>query len=172
MTNFWKNLWGTTTGIFKLGIGGALLKKNTASILDLRNTTDSGFANLRVADALTDDDAVTFRQIKDAVQRIEFSLALVTASSVSQIPAGSKVINAEVKNIAAYSPGTTIEVGFTGTPAAFMPTSENDPTELGSLWSSEQNTTVVSAVNVLATVAGGPVVGSCTIAVDYVIPAA
>lgn len=172
MTNFFKKIIGTISTIFQIGIGGPKLKKSSSSALDIRNSTDASFANVRVADPVADDDAVTQRKSKSAIRQIQFSLALVSTSSVSQIPAGGKAISAKLQINTAYSVGTTVSIGFTGTPTAFMQTTENDPTEVSTTWEIEQNTTVVSAVNVFATVAGSPIVGAAIVIVDYVIPEA
>jgi len=55
----YEKLRGFVGNIFQFGFDGVQAKPQGASAMDLVNSTDSGFANLRVATPLVDNDAVT-----------------------------------------------------------------------------------------------------------------
>lgn len=119
------------------------------------------------ADAATETSA-------NAIRMIAFALALANASSVKQLPAGARVVRAQVKIDTTYSVGATISVGISGTPPLFMATSDINPqAAAGTLANKEQYTAVGgAAVAVLATVGGAPAAGASTVIVYYTMPAA
>lgn len=102
------------------------------------------------------------------VQEIRFALALANASSVASIPAGSRIVDAELVVTTPYTGGATVSLGQTGTPTAFMLTTDNSPQSANSYAVGDQDVLSGAALPVLATVAGGPAAGAATVIVKYV----
>lgn len=65
--NILQKIRGTLFDIFQIGKSGPQLKKESASILQIRNSDDSALGRLKVASPLSDDDAVT-RQYLETVE--------------------------------------------------------------------------------------------------------
>lgn len=61
------NAKGTSVDEFAIGKGGSKLKKNGAA-LDIRNSADSAYANMRVADAVGSNDATTKNDLTQGIR--------------------------------------------------------------------------------------------------------
>jgi hypothetical protein len=101
---------------------------------------------------------------------IDFALALATASSVTQIPANAVILSCELKVTTAYSAGTTIAVGQTGTTGLLMATGDNVATTIDEYRADQRTGWGASPLAVLATIAGSPSVGAGTVTVQYTLP--
>lgn len=60
--SLWEKLRGTLETIFQIGLSGPQLKNNAGAI-EVRNSTDTGFAIARGATAVSGNDLVTFAQL-------------------------------------------------------------------------------------------------------------
>jgi hypothetical protein len=108
--------------------------------------------------------------ISGVTYMIRTALALATASSATQIPANAIIYDARLDVTTAYSAGTTISLGITGTVALFMATGDNTATVLG-LYQVMQDASVgASAAALLGTVTGSPSVGAAQMIVLYSVP--
>jgi hypothetical protein len=106
-----------------------------------------------------------------AVQEIRFPIANTPAvqSSVTSIPAGSQVIDAQLSIVTPFSPGATITIGNAASPALLMTAAQNNPqAAAGSLFSVDQDTTFNPVDPVQATIAGAPAAGAAEVIVRYV----
>lgn len=63
----WSKIRGTIETLFQLGLGGPQIKNNSGSV-DVRNSGDTGYVNLRVAPPVGDNDAAT-KQYVDTISR-------------------------------------------------------------------------------------------------------
>lgn len=61
------NAKGTSVDEFAIGKGGSKIKKNGAA-LDVRNSADSAYANMRVADAVDSNDAITKNDLTQGIR--------------------------------------------------------------------------------------------------------
>jgi hypothetical protein len=78
--SLWSKIRGTVEAAFQLGLGGPQWKRNVG-VIEARNSADSAFAVVRVADPVAADDAVTLRKL--AIQAINgFRLTGVTLTPV------------------------------------------------------------------------------------------
>jgi len=76
---------------------------------------------------------------------------------------------AELSIVTPYTGGTTIELGQAGSPAAFMLTTDNDPTTAG-FYQVMQDTPAPSAGPLLVTIGGAPVAGAGFAIIRYTVP--
>ncbi len=91
-------------------------------------------------------------------------------SSVTSIPSGAYVLDCMLQVDTPYSPGTTIAIGQTGTPALLQATTDNSPTVAGA-YEAPQNTAWGGApLPVLVTIAGAPGAGAGSVVVQYTTP--
>jgi hypothetical protein len=101
---------------------------------------------------------------------IRTPLALVTASSATSIPANAIIYDIKLDVTTAYSAGTTISIGITGSVSLFMATTDNTATVIG-IYQAMQDTSVgASAAALLATVTGSPTVGAGFMVALYSVP--
>jgi hypothetical protein len=108
--------------------------------------------------------------VSGAVYEVSYALGLGAAqSSVTQIPSGARVTNVLLTVTPAYSAGTTISIGETGSTSLLMATGDNFPTVPG-IYSASQDTPWPSLGSVLATVTGAPSAGAATVTVQYAMP--
>lgn len=98
---------------------------------------------------------------------LQFTLALVNKSSITPIPAGAIVLSASLNIQTPYSGGTTISLGRASSPANLQATTDNTPTVAGDYLAQQETSWGGTAAAVLATVAGGPVVGAAVVTVVY-----
>lgn len=111
--------------------------------------------------------------VKSIQVNVNGALGNGTQDSTTQLPAGCAVVDAWSDVTVGFSPGTTLTVGTTGTPAAFMDSTavdpDLDPTAVA-LYQKSQRTTVAGASVVRVTLGGGPVAGTAVVLVFYVTP--
>jgi hypothetical protein len=166
---------GTIETIFQIGLGGPQIKANAGNI-DMRNAADAAFVIVRGATPVAANDLVTKAYadsgsvIADGgVQEIRFAIGTGAAqNSVTQIPNGAIVVDAELDIVTPYSGGATISVGNAGTPNLLMLTTDSNPQAAG-LYQVHQDTVYAGGpATVLVTVAGGPVAGAGFAIVRYV----
>lgn len=161
----------TPVALETIGNSGPLLK-NTGTDIEVRNSLDNAYANLGVL-APTAAQHATTKSYVDATagnlasrQIIRFALSLISANSITALPAGS-IIHAVSLNITGvYDGGTTIAIGFAGTPAALMGTGDNNPQAIG-LYRIDLDYIWILANVILATITGVPVGGSAWVIVEY-----
>lgn len=171
--SLFSKLRGTIETIFQIGLGGPQIKNN-ASVIENRNATDSAFVIARGATPLGPNDLTTKAYVDGLVGggadvlEIKVAVALATVSSVTSIPIGATVIEAELDVTTPYSPGATISLGQAGSVAEFQATTDNNP-QADALYQVPQNTSAASTNPLLATVAGGPVAGVATAILRYVV---
>ena len=103
----------------------------------------------------------------------EIRMPITTAasqSSATSIPANAVVSSAELDVRTAYSSGTTLKIGQTGTLNLLQDTGDNFPT-VQNLYRAPQDTAWgASALPVLVTITGAPSVGSGFVIVRYSVP--
>ncbi len=187
--SLFSKLRGTIETLFSIGLGGPNLKKSSGSALDVRDSGDAAFANVRVAapvganDAATKtyadavlttaeaytDAAVGVISVAGVVREIRIPIALVNISSTTSLPAGAFVIDCEVKIAVQYSAGATISVGQMGSVALFQATTDNLP-QSTDMFQSMQDTPAASVNPVLVTIGGAPAAGSGFVIVRYAVP--
>jgi hypothetical protein len=95
---------------------------------------------------------------------------LATVSSVTSIPANAVVTRIVTSITTAYSAGTTISVGQTGTVSLLQATGDIVPQTVDSYGSSLPVAWGGSALPVLITIAGSPTAGAGTVLVQYTSP--
>lgn len=167
----WEKIRGTSEVLWQIGLGGLNLKNN-GGVFEARDAADAAFVVARGATPVAANDLTTKAYVDAAVptgtiREVRDTLALVTLSSTNQIPANAIVSECVVDITTAYTAGTTISVGITGTPTLFQLTTDNLATAIGSYVVPLDVTVGASAANVLITVAGSPAVGAAAIAVKY-----
>lgn len=166
---------GQTLG---LNMGAVQIKEDTGSV-KFRNEDDSDYINIKIKDAVAYEDAVTKKDLNEAVagasgvkRVIRYALGTTTASSTTEIPANAYVFSVTIDVTTAYDAGTTVAIGQTGDTDLLMATSKNKATKVGTYvipyyqglaWGA-------SSLAVLATVAGSPSAGASVIAVEYAVP--
>jgi hypothetical protein len=171
--SLWSKLRGTIETIFQLGLGGPNLKNN-AGVVENRNAADAAFAIARGATPLAANDLTTKAYVDGLVGsgadvlEIRIAVALATVSSVTSIPIGAIVIEAELDVTTPYTGGATISLGQAGAVTEFQLTTDNNPQANG-LYQVPQDTAAASTNPLLVTVAGGPVAGVATAIVRYVV---
>ena len=105
------------------------------------------------------------------VQTVQATVSLASAGTTNiglPLPAnsGMQVLSVRV-NVTSVDTGTsTLSVGVAGNTAAFMATTENDP-QIAGIYVAEDYAAVASGAQIIATVTGVPVSGSCTVIVEY-----
>jgi hypothetical protein len=109
--------------------------------------------------------------VAGAMYVIDFAIGTgASQSSVNSIPASAVVYRADVTITTAYSAGTTISVGQTGSTSAFIGTGDNTPTVVDEYTALQRTTSNASALPVLVTVGGTPSAGAGTVTVTYAQP--
>lgn len=173
--SLFSNLRGIMSQLFQIGGPTGPQWKNNASVMESRNSADSGFSVTRGATPVGANDYVT-KAYADAgaigpdggVQTIRFPVALATVSSATQIPANAIVQSTELDVTTPYSGGATISIGQTGTVALLQATTDNS-LQTANLYSSEQDVAWgASPLAVLVTVTGAPAAGAAQCIVRYV----
>lgn len=102
---------------------------------------------------------------------IEFAIGTGAAqTSTTSIPANATVLRCELTVATPFSAGTTISIGRTAATTLLMATTDNVATVAGEYDAPQRTAWGVSALPVLATVAGSPSVGAGTCTVVYTIP--
>jgi hypothetical protein len=168
-----EKLRGTIETIFQIGLGGPQLKNN-ASVIENRNAADAAFVIARGATPLAANDLTTKAYVDGLVGgggdvlEIRIAVALATVSSVTTIPIGAIVIEAELDVTTPYTAGATISLGQAGAVTEFQLTTDNNP-QASALYQVPQDTAAASANPLLVTVAGGPAAGAATAIVRYVV---
>jgi hypothetical protein len=173
-TPIYGNLRGTTSDIFQVGFTGPNLK-NTAGALDVRNPADSAFAIVRCADPVGPNDAVTLEFLQaftfpGVVTVIRVAIALASVTSTTLLPAGARVLDAQVEITTPYTAGSgaTISVGQSGAPDKFQAVTDNNPF-VASIYDNVQDSTpnVVPAGVLVTIVPGTAVAGAGFVIVKY-----
>ncbi len=163
---------GIVTSFFTWGEGGPGINVNGAA-LEVKNNANSGFAVMRGANPVGANDFVTLGSLPGGldgpVLAISVAVGTANATSTAQIPLGAIVVGCQLNVTTPYSAGTTIEVGFTGTPGAFLGLGDNTATAAG-LYKADQQTTLGGNEAVLVTVLGGPAAGVSQALVLFTIP--
>ncbi len=109
--------------------------------------------------------------VSGAVYYIQFAIGTSPSySSTSSIPAGAVVVSATVNVTTAYSGGTTIEVGQTGTPTLLQGTADNFPSTVDQYQETFVTAWGGSPLPVLVTIGGTPSAGIGTVTVGYTLP--
>ena len=163
--------------IVRFGVSSdrAQIKNLASAILEVRDATDAGYAIMRGATPVNNNDYATKGYVDGVdsgdVASITVPGAVATpVDSTAQIPAGAIVNRCMLTIDGAYSAGT-ISVGLTGgTGTEFMVTGDNDPTTLGN-YNVNQRTIVAGADTVRLVITGG-VGGTCDAYVYYSNPQA
>lgn len=101
---------------------------------------------------------------------IQVTTGLATVSSVTSIPANAVITRVVTTVSTAYSAGTTISVGQTGTVSLLQATGDITPQTIDSYGSSLPVAWGSSALPVLITITGSPTVGAGTVLVQYTSP--
>jgi hypothetical protein len=102
-----------------------------------------------------------------AVSVVEYNITTTTASSSTSLPSGSVIIAAQIQIVSAYTNGTSISIGYTGSTSSLMATTDNVPATTGIYSNWVMGTSLPSALPVLTTISGSPVAGSATVRVLY-----
>ena len=126
---------------------------------------------------------ITFGKIVDdqgsqKAQEMQLLIPIAQASPVTSttvLPANALVTRAAIQVNVAYSGGTTITVGQTGSASLLMSSGDSNPTLAVvapyNLFDAPQTTAWgSSALPVLITIAGGPAAGSGNVLVEYSVP--
>jgi len=173
----WYDIRGIIGSLF--GIGNTNLKDNSG-VIEARNSDDSGFAVVRAADPLADNDVVNKKTLESAVagasgvvRTIRFAVATSSTSSTTQIPANAQILEASITMVSAYDTGTTIDIGQSGDTDLLIPNNKNKPTKADTSWTVPYPTGQdwgASDESVLATVSGSPTSGSAVVLVKYCVP--
>jgi hypothetical protein len=109
--------------------------------------------------------------VAGAIYCVQFALGTgASQSSVSTIPANAVIRRCTLNVTTAYSAGTTIAIGQTGTTNLLMATGDNVATAINTYDASLVTAWGASALQVLATIVGAPSVGVGTVTVDYTLP--
>lgn len=171
-----EKLRGIIGNILSIGLANVttvINLKNNAGVFEARNAADAAYIVGRGADPVTDDDWVTLRYYKGAVNVIQFNVALVTASSTTLIPANAQVLSASIEVLVPYTGGTSLTLGnVTIGAAGFMAAGSNDPTVVNTYTVEQDTDNGAAAVVVRCTVAGGPIAGSSKVSIWYTEPEA
>lgn len=171
---FPSNLRGTFQSLFRLGSPSSATSvqiKNAASALEARNFDDSAYVITRGADAIGDNDYPTFRQIKDDVSTIRFTIGVAaTTDSTTSIPANARVLEVRLAISTPYSPGATVSLGRAGSTSLIQAVTDNDPQSANTYTLPQDTDWGAAALPVRATVAGAPAAGAATILVSYSLP--
>jgi hypothetical protein len=101
-----------------------------------------------------------------SLQIVEFTATTTSASSSTTLATGAVPVSVSLQITSAYSPGTSISVGYTGSTSFLMATTDNLPGTtgiytvnlMGLSWTSNP---------VLVTIAGAPLTGACRVRVIY-----
>jgi hypothetical protein len=161
--------------IFQIGKGGPQVKANAGN-LEGRDATDAAFVIVRGATPVGANDLATKAYVDSGaviadggVQEIRFAITNAAAqNSVTSIPSGAIVVDAELDITTPYSGGATITVGNAGSPALLMGTTDNNPQANG-LYQVHQDTTYAGGpATVLVTIAGAPAAGAGFAIVRYI----
>lgn len=107
--------------------------------------------------------------VAGGIQEIRFTVGTATASSVTLIPTGARVLRARVQINTPYSAGATLDVGKVGTVNLVFDNSEIDET-VADTYLKDLDAAWGAAASVLTTIGGGPVAGASTIIVEYAMP--
>ena len=166
---------GTIQTTFQIGLGGPLWNNNAGN-LEARNAANSGFVIGRGATPVAANDWATKAYVDSGaiiadggVQEIRFALTTAAAqNSVTSVPSGAIVVDAELDITTGYSAGTTITVGNAGSPALLMASGDSLATAIG-LYQVHQDTAYTGGpATILVTIAGSPSVGAGFAIVRYV----
>lgn len=171
-------LRGTFQSLFRIGPASSTVqvKRESSSIMGMRDDTDAAYVIVRAGDPVGDDDLVTKRYL-DATgpagssEVVQFGVATAaTTDSGTSLTANTTPLWAEVQITTAYSAGATIKVGKAGgTDDLLMLTTDINPfvtgiyrvDMMGVSWGA-------GAAAVRVTIAGAPAVGALTCQVGYV----
>jgi hypothetical protein len=173
--SLWSKIRGTIETAWQIGLGGPQVKANAGN-LEARNAADAAFVIVRGATPVAANDLATKAYVDSGaviadggVQEIRFAITTAAAqNSVTSIPNGAIVVDAELSIVTPYTGGTTITVGNAGSPALLMAATDSAPGAAG-LYQVMQDTTFTGGpATVLVTIAGGPVAGAGFAIVRYV----
>jgi hypothetical protein len=166
---------GTIEQIFQIGLGGPQIKNNAGAV-ELRNSDDTGFSIVRGAAPVGDDDLVTKAYLGDQLVtgttrsvRLELDTS-ASQESIKLIPANAVVLRARVNVTTAYTAGTTISVGRTGSLTLLQTTTDNLATAVGIYEAPQETEWGVTSGEVVVTIAGSPLVGDGFVVVEYTQP--
>ena len=166
-------LAGTIASAFQIGGAGGPQVKNNSGALDARNSADNAFVNVRVATPVGANDAATKAYVDTggssaAIMEIRFAVTTAaTSTSVTSIPAGAQIVDAQLSVTTPFSGGTTISVGQTGSVSLLMGTGDNTP-GTNNIYQVQQDTPWGgSPLPVLVTVGGSPGAGAAVCIVKY-----
>jgi hypothetical protein len=158
-----------------LATASRVLLKNNAGVFEARNNADAAYIVGRGADPVGANDWVTLQYLtanSANYQVIQYTITAAggaTQDSVTSIPAGAVVFETREEVTIAWSPGTTIDVGDTATPALLIATADVDNLSTD-IYAFPGNTPWVGASVVRATIGGAPGAGASVITVFYATP--
>jgi hypothetical protein len=109
--------------------------------------------------------------VAGAIYCIDFAIGTgASQSSVTSIPTNAIILRCDVTITTAYSAGTTIAVGQTGTTNLLQATGDNFPTVIDGYTALQRTAWGGSALPVLVTVGGTPSAGVGAVTVEYTLP--
>jgi hypothetical protein len=100
------------------------------------------------------------------LQIVEFTATTTSASSSTTIATNAVPVSVSLQVTTAYSAGTTLAIGFTGSTAFLMATTDNLPGTTG-IYSINLMGLAWTSNPVLLTVGGSPAAGACRVRVIY-----
>jgi hypothetical protein len=170
-----QDLLGTFQAFFHIGGSAGPRLKDNSGALESRNAADNAFVVHRVADPVGADDAVTKRALDAATASaasgaIRIPIGTTNVVSSSSLPSGSIQTRCKLDVTTPYPAGTTIQVGISGQPSLFMPSTANDPTTVGLDEESLDASFVGAASQVQVTFGGAPTSGAGFVIVEWVQP--
>ncbi len=97
---------------------------------------------------------------------VEFSATTASTSSSTTLATGSVPISVQLQITTAYTAGTTISIGYTGSTSFLMTSTDNLPGTLG-IYTINLMGLSWTSNPVLVTIGGSPVAGACRVRVVY-----
>ena len=175
-----KVIRGIVGSIFSIGLGATKVQiKNNAGVVEMRNAADGAFVITRGLDPVGNEDYVTklygdtnYAGEAIAEKVIQFSVALITASSTAQIPDNAQVFKCQIDIGTAYDNSATINVGDGTTPDLIFDELELDTATQASYIKNQNIVWVDGPATVTATVGNTPTLGASVVTVWYAEPAA
>lgn len=168
MADLFQKLRGVIGNILQIGLSGPQIKNNSGAI-EARDSTDAGFAIVRGADPVGNDDLVTKRNVNSAPRLIRFAIDgnAATQDSTAVIPSGSRVLWVDVEITTVFNNNVDITVGTVADTTAFQVAGDNDPKKIGT-YTVFQDTDVTPASVVRVSLTNTPSPGAGFVRVWYV----
>ena len=172
---------GLTVGVTTSGNVSVALGTSGTNVVILTGATATGYATLlETAPATTYANAIpNVQYVTDAIAAatggagsIQSKVATVSLAAAGTtnigtvLPATATIISVKVQVTSADTGTGTLSVGTSGSPTAYMATTENDPALTG-IYLSEVYVAGQGGLQIIATVAGTPASGSAVVFVEY-----